>query len=653
MLNANIDRPKLEKYEDKNGSRMKVNREYLLRKGVAAELNTYLNWNEFNIFGDIMNEDQLGQYYKGINVDPGVGAPGAKSIFNKYGAVPTGGKEGDSKLNISLWRLNNNVPLIDTPENRKKMRSHSNCTIKELVDASSKGMLGLATYAYSDFMYCKYLGTIPNNYLITLRRFPAPVDDYISTIGDTSSFRSSSEVKSDNTAPVGSMITWLNTPGNELEQILTYSTGMPFEEKQSQWESGGIDADNSSKPLNAIAAGFDKKYREQVSAGYAGAAIFGNKYVSKVFHTEGMDAPYHGLMGWKDQNKVYGPIYAVKKTYYPSERGIDFNQSFKLTFEYEIRSYNGINGRQAMLDLISNILQVTYTTGTFWGGGYRGSGAHQNNIFANLKIMNTKGGFTDFVDAFFQDAAMFSESVLKSSNFSMENLGKSILNFLNNLGGMLAGGLLNKLGRPQKAMVNSLLSPNPVGLWHVTIGNPFHPIMSMGNMILKNTTITHTGPLGIDDFPTGLKVECELERGKPRDLRGIEMLYMNGNDRIYYPMGKETANMYRAAKQYKLGEEVEESVEYFSDGSRKITKSEPGNSSATRNIIETVTAKNDPGWAERLGLDPKNATVKSVHKSLTVITNGLKHYFGTDDQNKIIFTSEEQEYGSQPKTEKK
>ena len=61
MLNTNIDKPKLDSF---GSSRVKTNREYLLRKGVAAELNTYLNWGEFTVFGDIIGEGELGQYYK-------------------------------------------------------------------------------------------------------------------------------------------------------------------------------------------------------------------------------------------------------------------------------------------------------------------------------------------------------------------------------------------------------------------------------------------------------------------------------------------------------------------------------------------------------------------------------------------------------------
>ena len=89
---------------------------------------------------------------------------------------------------------------------------------------------------------------------------------------------------------------------------------------------------------------------------------------------------------------------------------------------------------------------------------------------------------------------------------------------MNDVGGMLLSGRLNELGRPVKAATNSLLSPAPVGLWHVTIGNPKAPIMSIGNMVITDCAIEHYGPLGIDDFPTGLKVSVTLSRGKPRDL---------------------------------------------------------------------------------------------------------------------------------------
>ena len=298
--------------------------------------------------------------------------------------------------------------------------------------------------------------------------------------------------------------------------------------------------------LNQLAATFDSTYREQFSAGMAGD-VYGDSFMGKMFNAGSKPYDIKSFTSWQDKNKVYGPVDAVKSVYIRSDEGIKFDQSFSLVFDYELRSYNGINGRQAMLDLLSNILNVTYTTGTFWGGGYKGGGAHQNNVFANMEIFKAKGGFTDFIDTFTKDVSTVKDKI--SASVGGDPL-QALKNFMNDIGGMLVGGMLNKLGRPQKQMVNSLLSPAPIGFWHVTIGNPHHPIMSMGNMVIQGTTIEHYGPLGLDDFPTGLKVTVELTRGKPRDIRDIERLYMHGNDRIYTSMGPEIEQMYKNAKNY-------------------------------------------------------------------------------------------------------
>ena len=109
-----------------------------------------------------------------------------------------------------------------------------------------------------------------------------------------------------------------------------------------------------------------------------------------------------------------------------------------------------------MLDLISNILNVTYTTGTFWGGGFGfGFAAHQSNIFANLEVFKKHNRFYWF--SWMHFLRMLVGKGL--GNLSFNNIGSTI----NKIGGMPLAGKLNLLGRPQKAMYNSLLSPAPIG----------------------------------------------------------------------------------------------------------------------------------------------------------------------------------------------
>lgn len=605
-------------------SKVRVNREYLISKEIASELNTYVSFDPFPTFNDLFAPEYSKDGKQNITpASTGVGTPGVRSIFNKAGAMVVGSAGATTESIISQqasdFRISNNVPLMDNPATRQAIKKNSGCTIKELVEASQKGLLGRETYSYSDFMYCKYLGRISNNYLITLRRFPYPVDDFISTLGIGES-RSFFE-KPNHAESLGCLVTWMGTPGNNMENLLKYTVTMPFKEQTAKMqENSAADADAGGGIANGIAAAFDPTYRQQYMDGKAGTALNGlfGKYAP---FTGNPPYPAREYDSYRDDySKVYGPIDVIKKIYMRGEDGLDFQQNLTITFDYELRAYNGINGRQAMLDLLSNILNVTYSTGTFWGGGYRGGGAHQNNIFTNLNIFkkNTRG-MAGFIDAFAKDYSDISGKIGETikSNGGLLNTLKQLAN---NLGGMLISGALNKLGRPQKQLTASLLSPAPVGFWHVTIGNPHHPIMSMGNMILKSAEIQHYGPLGLDDFPTGLKVVCQLTRGKSRDIRDIEKLYMHGNDRIYSPMGPKIFDMYKHSKEYR--------------GNYGSTTTPPQDGGPNTEATDAF-AKDD----KKLKNDLK-------------MTKVLQKYFGHIDTTSIRIAAMEQDNGSAGKVKK-
>lgn len=607
-------------------SKVRVNREYLISRETADELNTYRTFSPFPTFNDLFapEYDETGKEITDQDKSAGSGTLGVRSIFNKAGAVIIA-ERGVTDVNTekiisecaSGWRISNNVPLMDNKKTRQAIKTYSGCTIKELVKASQKGLLGRETYSYSDFMYCKYLGRISNNYMITLRRFPYPVDDYISSfgIGDD---RSNKEYTTKNVEGLGCLVTWMGTPGNDMANILKYSVVMPFKEQKASFQNieGQNDADSGGGIFNQIAAGFDKTYRKQYMEGKAGTQLNNlyNQYAPKALQAGAPPYPASQYNNWRDNySKIHGPIDVVKTIYMRSDEGLDFQQNISITFDYELRSYNGINGRQAMLDLISNILNVTYNTGTFWGGGYRGGGAHQNNIFTNMEIFKSKTaerGLAGLVDAVIEDGSNLYKNAVDSINKN-GGIVNTICKIANGISGMLLAGLLNKFGRPNKTMAAALLSPAPVGFWHLTIGNPHHPIMSLGNMILRNTTITHYGPLGIDDFPTGLKVTCELTRGKVRDIRDIEKIYMHGNDRIYSSMGPKIFDMYKHSQEYREKNGKVNGTASYSGGNPNTDANETQNENL-KNNLDSV----------------------------------LKKYFGHSDQDSIKIAAMEQENGS-------
>ena len=673
-------------------AKMRYNRDYMISPEVARELNTYNYFGIFKAFNDVhprgdIDPESGEENKKGI----GPNSPAARSLFNKSAAVMVAGEvEGKTaktridaiRKNASEWRIYNNVPLIDSPDNRRELRKHGSCTVKDLVQQSGAGLLGRAMYSYADFMYCKYLGRVPNNYLITLRRFPVPPGDNITAVG-TSKKNLKGAGKNNTMQQIGCLVTWLGTPGNEMDNILKYSVTMPYQEKSAKMEnlsSGG--ADEQQGVLNGIAAAFDSGYRKQYTAGYGGAAF--NSLINTFFPPMGKSlstGPYQ--LNYTDNNKVYGPIDRVKKIYMRSDEGIDFKQSITLTFEYELRSYNGINTRQAFLDLLANILSVTYTTGSFWGGGYRGGGMHQNSIFNNLNIFKVKGGFTEFIDAFQKDVETVGKPLVNQYNKNKSSgggllqtamdLGKQALSMLNSIGGMFLGGMLNKLGRPARAYADSILSERPTGMWHVMIGNPKHPIMSMGNMVLKNTTIQHYGPLGLDDFPTGIKVVCELDRGKGRDNRDIESLYMHGNDRIYSSMSQKVLDMYNNASQYKANkmaymgnDENTRAITYSlytvpAPGPSRLnipsskdlipkTRSSTTDDASAKIFDDTSTGTSDSLNLEELGINGGGIITADQLKSMS---STLMKYYGESDPYSIIFAAAEQEYGATKVKKKK
>ena len=79
----------------------------------------------------------------------------------------------------------------------------------------------------------------------------------------------------------------------------------------------------------------------------------------------------------------------------------------------------------------------------------------------------------------------------------------------------------------------ALLTGEPVGDWHLTIGNPFNPIAMIGNLVVKDLAIEFYDELGPDDFPIGFKAIITLEHGMGRDRDAIESMFNRGFGRIY------------------------------------------------------------------------------------------------------------------------
>lgn len=446
----------------------------------------------------------------------------------------------------------------------------SDCSIRTLVKLSKTpaspgakySVLGRATYKYADFMYCKDLGKVANNYMITLRRFPVPVGDNISTIIGNEYLEECSDDYSDmNITPdIGRLVCWLGDD-NKLEDIVKFSFWDSWKEFNAEiYEKDSQEEDAQRGVIGSIVNLANPAYRRGVAQGKWGSGnlilnrLGGNIGSGQIgllsangsYENGDAAAVMQGRM--YDKNKIYEPKGTIRDTH-QYEGKLTFTHEFTLVFDYELRAYENINPKSAFLDLLGNILKVTYRTGTFWGGENGIYGAPGNKAGwakANSFIDSAIGGAKDFATKFISGEIDFN-SLLGSLSDKFTNLigtltnpdtYKGMLDSLNSDKGknavssvveLLGGMFKNAMGRPAVYALNSLLSGDPVGQWHVMIGNPRNPILSMGNLIISSATnIQQYGPLGIDDFPTGIKVTVTLKHAKSRDASEIANMYTNG-----------------------------------------------------------------------------------------------------------------------------
>lgn len=382
-------------------------------------------------------------------------------------------------------------------------------------------------YDYTDFLYNSYYGWIPNNHLITLRRFPVPVNDKATVPGqdETKEFL----------FPIAKATTYIGeSAGNKISELLSFAFKM-------NWET--ISADVQSIQGNEKGAD---------DGPFSG--------VAKVLGVISGEAGYDSISGWDPQrakfdpytdgmyaNRVYGPVNAITNTYKRS-RGLELEHTMNIKFQYSLKSIGGINPKAAMLDILSNILSLTYNNADFWGGAIRYFQDKQAYPFLGAKKgMDSwyNGDVTGYIDALgdqFSDSLSNLGSIL-TDLFSNPGQAMQTLKNLATKGGQIGMAIhqQKKGQRPNILGFKALLTGDPVGEWHVIIGNPFNPIAMIGNLIVTNTKITFSDQLGIDDFPEDMFVDITLQHGRPRDKGDLESIFNRGGGRLYYSsFGQET-----------------------------------------------------------------------------------------------------------------
>ena len=431
-----------------------------------------------------------------------------------------------------------------------------------------------APYYWRDFIYCKYYGQIPNNYMLTLRRFPSPMRDNLSL---PSKVKNSDIYKVQGAGrPVSQAVTWFGgNTGNTLADILQISTGLRWNEsltqaggenfiKQDGFASGifknqlgdllggtfGSDAGAADgigskigAAVNAIAAASDSGYQESVAARR-------NKALRDKAISPG--GPLSDFI-WVSVDTVDQAVVRA--------RGLNgvFND-LTLNFHYELTSVGEVNSKAAMVDILGNLLSLTTNYGNFLTPEIR-----YDNSFPAI---NFPGG-DDGLSQFYTDPVQFIKTLIRFavdpnqttngdpvaeavagtinsvgkardlwSSLITQMQNKTLKDFAQDLGNssqlnnLILYALTEKFTK-ELVFPAAVLTGLPTGEWHLVVGNPCNPIAMIGNLICKNIDITFGETLGPDDFPNELTAKVTLKHARSRERGEIESMFNRGGGRLY------------------------------------------------------------------------------------------------------------------------
>lgn len=399
-------------------------------------------------------------------------------------------------------------------------------------------------YSWNDFLYCKWYGKIPNNRLITLRRFSFPVDDL------------ATNHHSERLVPIAQALTYFGEgTGNNLSQLLKMQWGLNWQELESTVQT----VDGNERGWGAGVEGWGKKFTAisgHVAAFARGAGVKGT---TANVHWDGSGKVYNNWLKkmYSDEgaywNVVMGPVNVVHKTH-RRERGFKWQNDITIKFTYSLRSYYGINPRVAAIDIMTNMLRLTNNNGKWWGGAMRYFPNMQDQVSIlgdqeSLYNGNYEKYFKSVRDELLKigkslmsradslvppDMQALKQGDIKGFMESCKEMLKSMWSSFGKEAASMALGKLAGASRPELLSIRNLLEGRPVGEWHLVIGNPLNPIAVMGNMLVDSCDFEVNDTLGADDFPTELSFSVKLKHARPREIGDIESMFNMGMGRMSY-----------------------------------------------------------------------------------------------------------------------
>jgi hypothetical protein len=382
----------------------------------------------------------------------------------------------------------------------------------------------------ADFAYLKDLGVYPINRLWILRRFPdnAIVPNNLLAWGKA-------------VEPIATLVGWLKD--DENSDLFSFN----FNESWTQ-QNSMIDVLIGE----ILKAEYSFKSDMVMSVpGWSQGLLFG------MLNAMGLTSDYNA------QNVPTGDPNVLRTSMMREINSQSLQSSLSLNLEttYEQKYINGIDPGMAMLDLLSNAIkmgtsEMKFVLGnspalqSFIGATYasadKGLGAWE--AFAKKLVDSFISGINTFInDLTSSESENFNEvpkdqsgdedSEQKEKTETIANIpNKSAIsalgNAITNLSTALLSGTVYKYRWPLRGSIGLMSGINTTP-WHLTIGNPYSPILNVGNILVDKVNVKLSNDLGFQDMPVRFTVNVDCGLSRPLGRSELERMFNNGYKRVY------------------------------------------------------------------------------------------------------------------------
>lgn len=385
---------------------------------------------------------------------------------------------------------------------------------------------------YQDFVFSKNVGILPNNRLIVLRRFKHGAPDNLFDY-----YRDEQGVEFAG-RPLSTMVAWVKPDTSFF--FLSFSEGWEDNAKGDffSWAGGSPAGNNNEGILNF------KLYNLGDNSLFFALLSSLDGDAARDDLISGTKENGFGIGKDKVGNFLNEPggnpnlIRNAAKRKTGGEGSLKSEIGFVCEFEFEMRYIQGVDPGVLMLDLISNCARMGTSVSQFrFDIEFLQSETIQRIINGDfeIEIEALFSKLTDVAAKMGAELLTFLSGVGKSVTEAYKNNELSFKTIAANGESALLNTSQMILSRYRENIKHALSGETglPSSSWHLTVGNPKNPIVSCGDLVLTDSTLTLGKELGYNDFPNSFTYSVNLKSARERGRNEIERIFNAGRGRFY------------------------------------------------------------------------------------------------------------------------